>query len=120
MKRMIAMALCLVLALGLAACSTDREAQQQTTAGTTGTTGATVSQTETTGPETAQDAKALAESCIGKSVEELYALIGQPESSEYAPSCLNPGEGEDGLLYYADFVVYTYKDANGETVDYVE
>ena len=51
---------------------------------------------------------------------DLFALIGQPESSEYAPSCMNPGVGEDGVLYYDGFVVYTYKEGDTETVDYVE
>lgn len=62
-----------------------------------------------------------AESCIDKSVEELYDLIGEPNSSDYAPSCLG-GEvsGEDGNLYYDGFIVYTYRDASGERVHYVE
>jgi len=60
-----------------------------------------------------------AESCIDLSVEELYALIGEPISSDYAPSCLGEG-GEDGNLYYDGFIVYTYKDATGEVVHYVE
>lgn len=63
--------------------------------------------------------KELAESCIDKSVEELYELIGQPESSDYAPSCLGEG-GEDGNLYYDGFIVYTYREGNVETVHYVE
>lgn len=60
----------------------------------------------------------LANSCVDKSVEELFDLIGEPDSSEYAPSCL--GEGEDGCLYYDGFTVYTYKTADGETVTFVE
>lgn len=59
-----------------------------------------------------------AKTCIDKSVEELYALIGEPESSDYAPSCL--GDGEDGNLYYDGFTVYTYKEGDTETVRYVE
>lgn len=62
----------------------------------------------------------LAESCIDQSVEELYALIGEPESSDYAPSCLNPDVGEDGNLYYDGFIVYTYREGEVETVSYVE
>ena len=41
----------------------------------------------------------------GAPVEDLIAAIGEPESSDYAPSCL--GEGEDGNLYYDGFTVYT-------------
>lgn len=81
-------------------------------------TDATPGQTQdTTGT---QDPKALAESCIDAPVADLFALIGQPQSSEYAPSCMNPGVGEDGVLYYDGFVVYTYKEGDTETVDYVE
>lgn len=62
----------------------------------------------------------LAQSCIDQSVEELYALIGEPESSDYAPSCLNPDVGQDGNLYYDGFIVYTYREGEVETVSYVE
>ncbi len=62
----------------------------------------------------------LAMTCIDQSVEELYALIGEPESSDYAPSCLNPDVGEDGNLYYDGFIVYTYREGDTETVSYVE
>lgn len=61
----------------------------------------------------------LAESCIDKSVQELYALIGEPAEKDYAPSCLGEG-GEDGNLYYEGFIVYTYKEGDKETVHYVE
>ena len=79
--------------------------------------------TETTGAaETTQaaDPVELAKSCIDKPLSELIALIGEPESSDYAPSCLNPGQGEDGMLYYDGFVVYTYKEGDTETVQDVE
>ena len=62
----------------------------------------------------------LAEECLDLPVEDLYALIGEPDSSDYAPSCLNPGVGEDGNLYYDGFVVYTYREGDTETVTYVE
>ena len=55
----------------------------------------------------------------GAALGDLIAAIGEPESSDYAPSCL--GEGEDGNLYYDGFTVYTYRDVDGsETVSYVE
>ena len=55
----------------------------------------------------------------GANLEDLIAAIGEPQSSDYAPSCL--GEGEDGNLYYDGFTVYTYRDVDGsETVNYVE
>ena len=69
-------------------------------------------------PAEGSDMKATAESFIGASLDELIAAIGEPESSDYAPSCL--GEGEDGNLYYDGFVVYTYRENGTETVEYVE
>jgi hypothetical protein len=51
-------------------------------------------------------------------VEDLYAAIGSPVSSDYAPSCL--GDGDDGNLYYEGFTVYTYRENGEETVTYVE
>ena len=68
---------------------------------------------------TVANLKALAESCIDKDVSELYALIGEPISADYAPSCLVQG-GEDGMLYYDGFVVYTTREGDVETVYYVE
>lgn len=103
--------LLVALLLSLCACAQPQTAPAETSAQTTQTAG------ETAGT---QDPKALAESCIDGPVADLFALIGQPESSEYAPSCMNPGVGEDGVLYYDGFVVYTYKEGDTETVDYVE
>lgn len=60
-----------------------------------------------------------AQACIDQPVETLYAAIGQPQSSDYAPSCLEVG-GEDGNLYYEGFTVYTLRTAEGETVIFVE
>lgn len=93
MKRILAFLLVAVMLLSLCACAQEKA------------------------PEMSDFEKA--ESCIDKSVEELYELIGEPNSSDYAPSCLGEG-GEDGNLYYDGFIVYTYKDATGEVVHYVE
>ncbi len=51
---------------------------------------------------------------MGRPVSELYAAIGRPISSDYAPSCLI--DGEDGELVYDGFIVYTEKGADYETV----
>ncbi len=67
----------------------------------------------------AEEAKALAEGCVDQPVSALYAAIGAPSGSDYAPSCLDES-GEDGELYYDGFVVYTFRSAEGETVTYVE
>lgn len=69
-------------------------------------------------PQPAADPKATAQSLVGHQVSELYAAIGHPLSSDYAPSCLDL-EGEDGELVYDGFVVYTLKTAGGETIDSV-
>ncbi len=85
----------------------------------------TAPEAETTAAETTEEtepvdeARILAESCIDKSVEELYKLIGEPDSSDYAPSCLDEN-GEDGILYYENFIVYTYREGDNETVSFVE
>ncbi len=74
--------------------------------------------TETPAPTAAElSLKDKATACIGKSVEELYAAIGEPDTSDYAPSCL--GSGEDGILYYDGFSVYTYRENGSERVENV-
>ena len=124
MKRILAIALLAVMILSgcggeqpATTPETETTAPQQTTEAPTETT--TEAPSETTG-EAAQDKKALAESCIDKSVEELYALIGQPNSSDYAPSCAGEEGAEDGNLYYDGFTVYTLKQGDSETVVFVE
>ena len=67
----------------------------------------------------AADLKAAAAACIGKSVSALYAAVGMPNWSDYAPSCLSEG-GEDGNLYYDGFTVYTFRENGAEEVTYVE
>ncbi len=58
-----------------------------------------------------------AEACVDRSIEELFAAVGEPVSSDYIPSCLHPNSGgEDGELIYDGFTVYTYRDSSGEVV----
>ena len=120
MKKLICLTLILMLALCACAPQSSNETTANTTEGTSATTGSTAASDPSVGNTTsaADHLKALAESCIDKSVQELYALIGEPESSEYAPSCMV--EGEDGALYYDGFVVYTTRVGDVETVYYVE
>ena len=68
--------------------------------------------------EEIQDPVDLAKSFIDQPLAELIAVFGEPESSDYAPSCM--GDGEDGLLIYDGFVVYTYREGDSETVYDVE
>jgi len=134
MKRIVVLMLVALLLLGLCACGSSQptgneelqitvkpKTEDETTLPeeTTGeptqdTTAESVA--DTTAPAT--DKKELAKSCMGKNVSELYALIGKPNSSDYAPSCLV--DGEDGMLYYDGFVVYTTREGDVETVYYVE
>jgi hypothetical protein len=129
MKKMIVMLLAFVLLLGLCACGKEEAAPTEPAINVQPKVEATVAVEETAAPTEAPteaateaapaaDQKALAESCIEKDISELYALIGEPASSEYAPSCLV--EGEDGALYYDGFVVYTTREGDVETVYYVE
>ena len=75
-------------------------------------------QLETAEPASENEQLETAKSFIGKTTTELYAAIGMPEESDYAPSCLGPGE--DGNLYYDGFTVYTYRENGVETVRIVE
>ena len=125
MKNLMMILLSCMLILGLCACgesNTNNATNPLITTGTaeqtSGTTEQTTKQTEETSEATGNADMALAESCINKSVDELYALIGRPESSDYASSCL--GDGDDGMLYYDGFIVYTYRENGVETVTYVE
>ena len=125
MRKIVVMLLALTLLLGLCACGKEEAVPTEPAINVQPKVEATTVVEETAAPteaptETAPaaDKKALAESCIDKDISELYALIGEPESSDYAPSCLV--EGEDGALYYDGFVVYTTREGDVETVYYVE
>lgn len=142
MKKTITILLALMMLLSLAACGDAEDAAIDAIGGQDGPTVTATAEPQKTPepapeptpapvettpepnieptPEAApeNDLKATAESFIGASLDELIAAIGEPESSDYAPSCL--GDGEDGNLYYDGFVVYTYRENGTETVEYVE
>ena len=125
MKKALTVLLAALLALSLAACG---DAGTEPTAAPTEEPAATepaatepAAEPEETEPAAEPEDSLLetAKTFEGADVNELIAAIGEPESSDYAPSCL--GEGEDGNLYYEGFTVYTYRDTDGtETVNYVE
>ena len=69
-------------------------------------------------PEPVNEAFEAAKALIGKTTVELFAAIGAPPESDYAPSCLGPGE--DGNLYYEGFTVYTYRENGVEQIRIVE
>ena len=125
MKNMKKLSLCLLtlcLLLSLCACGapTTQETMEET---------ADVTEMPAVGPaapETAEepaagdDACDLAAAMIGRPVQELFAVVGEPNAADYAPSCLGPGE--DGELCYDGFTVYTYREGDKEVVEdvYVE
>ena len=125
MKKALTVLLAALLALSLAACG---DAGTEPTAAPTEEPAATepaatepAAEPEETEPAAEPEDSLLetAKTFEGADVNELIAAIGEPESSDYAPSCL--GEGEDGNLYYDGFTMYTYRDTDGtETVNYVE
>ena len=118
MKKILAMFFVMVLALSLCACKDGQTNQTEPVDTTIFPTQATESVGQTEPSETTQDMVELVKSYIDKPIGELIAVIGEPEYSDYAPSCL--GEGEDGMLYYDGFIVYTYREGDVETVYDVE
>ncbi len=50
-------------------------------------------------------------SFVDKSVDELKAVLGEPDIAYYEESCI--GEGDDGILYYDDITVFTFRPADG-------
>lgn len=66
---------------------------------------------EPDGP-TVEDALAY----VDQDVSALYEAIGAPVSSAYEASCA--GDGDDGILEYEGFTVFTYREPDGsaETV----
>lgn len=120
MKKLLAILLCFVVVLSLCACGGKEDPQTpDNTEKTTLDSGTDIE--ESTSPsvqESTKDPVEIVRSFIDKPVAELYAQIGEPESADYAPSCM--GDGEDGMLFYDGFIVYTYREGDVETVCDVE
>lgn len=70
-----------------------------------------------TDAEVDEAALAAAEACVGQTLEELYAAVGEPDSASYAASCLEEN-AEDGMLFYPDLGIYvwTVRGESGEVV----
>ena len=68
-------------------------------------------------PTAKEEALQIAKSFEGKDLSELVAVLGEPLSSEYGPSCL--GDGKDGELKYDGFIVYTTQKGSAETITLV-
>lgn len=129
MKKLTCLLLALTLLFGLAACGEEpAEVTEEPAAGSVEPVEESAAPAEeSVAPAEESEAPAeeepspleAAKAFEGAPLEDLIAAVGEPLSSDYAPSCL--GEGEDGNLYYDGFTVYTYRDTDGqETVNYVE
>lgn len=122
MKKLFVTVLTLALLLTLAACS-GKDAPAPTAEATPAPSAAPETpapETPAPTPESAGEEPsrmAVAESFVGGEAAELIAAIGEPISADYASSCL--GSGEDGILEYEDFLVYTYRNGESERVDTV-
>ena len=125
MKKICVILLALCLMLSLAACGKEEAPAPTPAPATPAAPVATEAPAPTEAPAV-EEAPAepelsdfeKAESCIDGSVEDLFALIGEPNSADYAPSCLGgvATGGEDGMLYYDGFIVYTYRENGEESV----
>ena len=129
MKKLTCLLLALTLLLGLAACGEEPAEVTEEPAAESAEPAVEPSAAPEASEAPAEESEAPAEeepspleaakAFEGAPLEDLIAAVGEPLSSDYAPSCL--GEGEDGNLYYDGFTVYTYRDTSGaETVNYVE
>lgn len=127
MKKIVLFVLACLMLVSLCACGEDPVETNPSTQNTTNPTETKNEETtapstnETTSPSeetTIDDVLDLVLSYVDQPIEDLIAVIGEPESRDYAPSCL--GDGEDGMLYYDGFIVYTYRENGVETVYDVE
>lgn len=125
-KSAIIISFCLIAALALSACGGAEQtaATPKPAASVEPTVESTAEPTEAPAPapdpteepdDTDWDAlRATAETFIEKDVKGLIEAVGEPSATDYASSCLGPGE--DGELTYGGFTVYTYKEGDSEIV----
>ena len=120
LRRTLSLLICLALVLSLCACGSNSQAPENMQSTLPGSGPVSAGEVEETGgeqvslPPQASEALKAAQALIGKDLKELVAAFGEPDSSDYAPSCL--GTGEDGELHYPEFTVYTYKVNGTETI----
>lgn len=129
MKRILALALCVLLAAALTGCGGAKPAETPAAA-----PAATEAPKPTEAPAAPTEAPAapteapavnetaeLVEKILamkGRPVADLYALVGEPTGAvDYTPSCLVTG-GKDGQLEYDGFTVYTLVQPDGSETIY--
>ena len=134
MKKILLIILCAVLSLSLCACGgtaepestpvlTELEPVEAAAAEEAASAADAAALAEAPVPASASDAEldetafAAAESCVGLSLDELIAAVGEPSDTHYAASCLEEN-AEDGMLFYNDlgFYVWTVRSESGEVV----
>lgn len=125
MKRIIPLILAVLFVLTACGSAAQQPAESTTATEQVSTlpdTGLTETEAETGtdsgNADVASPALEKAQTYIEKDLSELIAEFGQPESAEYVSSCLGPGE--DGMLTYSEFVVYTYREDGQEIVKDVD
>ena len=120
MKKTITILLCALLVLSLAGCGgTKAESSEPTAAPAAAETPAvTEAPAVTVAPDASVtpaesdtgDVSALVEQIVsmkGQPIDDLYALVGEPLSTDYTSSCIGPSGSKDGQLEYEGFTVYT-------------
>ena len=102
-------------ALFLAGCGSTKEPVTVTlTTPEPSETVAPAAETEEPDSQSEESLRSVAEQFIDREASELIAAIGEPKATDYASSCLGPGQ--DGELDYDGFTVYTYKEGDSEVV----
>ncbi len=141
MKKIVSILLAAGMVFALVACSSNEESAETTPQTTATPTAAELqaasesdaaalaeaSQASSTDADAAEDvseetaetaeesAYEVALECIGLTVEELYAAIGEPTETQYAASCLQEN-AEDGMLFYDGFYIWSLRTEDSEIV----
>lgn len=125
MKKTFSILLLLTLMLALPACNRD-QAPAATPIPTSVAGGMLASATDTSAAAPAasstdtdaQGTMSTAQSYIGRSVQDLFAAIGQPTESTYGPA-KDRENADEGMLFYDGFYVWTLRTETEEVVQEV-
>ena len=123
MKKTLSLLLLIALFGALCACGHSKAADPVTPSPIPTPEGV-VSATDTSAPQAsstdtnAQSAMQTAQNYVGRTVQEMYAAIGEPKETAYSPSQDQP-DAEDGMLFYDGFYIWTLRTADSEVVQEV-